>query len=163
MIVVYPGTFDPITKGHLDIIERGCRLFEKLVVSVGVNTAKVPMFSCEERVQLIKELTKPYPNVEVTSFQGLVVEHAKKVGAQAILRGIRTFSDFEYEFQMALTNREIGSSIETIFILPRLEYSFISSHLIKEILSFGGDISPFVPPLVEKAMREKIRNDPRGI
>ncbi|RME76719.1 MAG: pantetheine-phosphate adenylyltransferase [Planctomycetota bacterium] len=157
MIAIYPGTFDPITKGHLDLIQRGSRLFEKLIVSVGINTSKKPMFNTEERIQLIQNLVHDIPNVEVVSFEGLVVDHAHSVGAKAILRGIRTFSDFEYEFQMALTNRSISTDIETVFVMPSLAYSFISSHLIKEILLLGGNISQFVPPSVESAMREKLK------
>lgn len=157
MIALYPGTFDPVTKGHLDLIERGSLLFKKLIVSVGINSSKSPMFNTAERIELIQKLVVNFPNVEVDSFDGLVVEHAEKVGAKTILRGIRTFSDFEYEFQMALTNRAIAKEVETVFVMPSLAYSFISSKLTREILSLGGDISKFVPPLVEEAMREKIR------
>ncbi|RME04724.1 MAG: pantetheine-phosphate adenylyltransferase [Planctomycetota bacterium] len=155
-VAVYPGTFDPLTKGHLDVIERGAKIFEKLIVTVGINTSKTPMFSTQERISMIQKHVHHLRNVEVSCFSSLVVDYAKKVGATAILRGIRTFSDFEYEFQMALMNRNMAKELETVFVMTSMEYSFISSRLIKEILSLGGDISQFVPPLVEEAMRAKI-------
>jgi pantetheine-phosphate adenylyltransferase len=152
---VYPGSFDPITRGHLDLIERGSKLFDELIVAVAVNTAKEPLFAWEERIAMIRELTEHIPNVKIDSFRGLAVHYVRSVGAKAILRGIRTFSDFEYEFQMALTNRRLAEDIETVFIMPREEYSFISSSLIKEAVSMGGDVSHFVPDNVLKRLRKK--------
>ena len=152
---VYPGSFDPITRGHLDLIERGSKLFDELIVAVAVNTAKEPLFGWEDRISMIREVTEHIPNVKIDSFRGLAVHYVRSVGAKAILRGIRTFSDFEYEFQMALTNRRLAEDIETVFIMPREEYSFISSSLIKEAVSMGGDVSHFVPDNVLKRLREK--------
>ena len=152
---VYPGSFDPITRGHLDLIERGSKLFDELIVAVAVNTTKEPLFGWEDRMAMIGELIEHIPNVKIDSFSGLAVHYVRSVGAKAILRGIRTFSDFEYEFQMALTNRRLAEDIETVFIMPREEYSFISSSLIKEAVSMGGDVSHFVPDNVLKRLREK--------
>ncbi len=155
-IAVYPGTFDPVTNGHVDVIERGARLFDKLIVAVAVNTGKDPLFSRDERVAMLETEVARFKNVVVDTFVGLAVEYARKQGAQAILRGIRTFSDFEYEFQMALTNRALAGDVETLFVMSNVEWSFTSSRLLKEALAMGADISQFVPTPVYKAMKAKL-------
>jgi pantetheine-phosphate adenylyltransferase len=156
---VYPGTFDPITFGHLDLIERGSTLFDELIVAVAVNPDKAPLFSMEERVEVIRELITPFPNVRVDHFEGLVVEYVRRQGYQVILRGLRTVSDFEYEFQMALTNRTFAPDVETVFVMPNQRYSFISSRLIKGALLAGGNVSKFVPPQVEEMLRRKLARE----
>jgi pantetheine-phosphate adenylyltransferase len=156
MKAVYPGTFDPFTNGHLDLVQRGSRLFEHLVVAVAVNPAKAPVFSVEERVAMIRELARDIRNVTVDSFQGLVVDYASSHGLGTILRGLRTFSDFEYEFQMALTNRTFAPSIETAFVMPSLNYSYVSSRLIKESIAMGADVRHLLPALVEQRLRAKL-------
>lgn len=147
-VAVYPGSFDPVTLGHMDIIRRGAELFDHLIVAVATNPAKRPFFPDEERVQMLSELTSSLKKVEVNRFEGLVVHYAKRRGAGAILRGIRTFSDFEYEFPMALTNRAVAPTVETVFVMTSVEYSFISSRLIKEVAVMGGDVSAFIPASV---------------
>ncbi len=154
-IAVYPGSFDPTTNGHLDVIRRGADLFDRLVVAVANNPSKSPMFSRDERIAIIRELTADLDNVEVSGFEGLIVDLAKERSATAILRGVRTYSDFEYEFQMALTNRAVGG-VETVFVITKASYSFVSSRLIKEVASMGGDISSFVPETVLKKVHEKL-------
>lgn len=156
MIAIYPGSFDPITNGHLDLIERGSRLFGKLVVSILRNETKEPLFSVAERVEMLREVVRPYPNVEVDSFHGLLVDHAAHLGATVILRGIRAISDYEYELQMALMNRRLGPGIETVFLMAGEAYSFISSRLVKEVFGLGGNISGLVPPSVEARLRDRI-------
>ncbi len=153
---VYPGSFDPVTYGHLDLIERGSKLFDELIVAVGTNPRKAAIFSVEERISMIQELVKDLPNVKVEAFTGMAVEFVKSRGAEVILRGIRTVSDFEYEFQMALTNQVFAPDIETVFIMASQNYSFFSASLIKEAVTLGGDASKFVPPIVEKKLREKL-------
>ncbi|MBN1422801.1 MAG: pantetheine-phosphate adenylyltransferase [Planctomycetes bacterium] len=152
---VYPGSFDPITYGHLDLVERGAELFDELLVAVAVNPEKTPLFSPEERRDMVEEATRHLDNVTVECFRGLTVDFARARGAHYILRGIRTFADFEVEFRVALANRTVGDRAETVFILPRLEFSYISSRLVKEIASFGGDASRFVPPPVARRLEEK--------
>jgi pantetheine-phosphate adenylyltransferase len=154
---VYPGSFDPITNGHLDVIKRGTKVFEKVIVAVGDNPAKKALFTKEERVEMIREVTKAYRNVEVDGFDGLVVDYVHKRKATVILRGIRTISDFEYEYQMALTNRTFASDIETVFVMAHEEYSFVSSRFIKEAASMGGDVSSFLPKEVEKRLKAKFK------
>ncbi len=154
--ILYPGSFDPITNGHLDVIQRASKLFDQVIVAVAVNEEKSPLFTTEERLELLKEVCAAFDNVEILSFSGLLIEAVKKFNAAAVLRGLRAVSDFEYEFQMALMNRELCGSCETIFMMPSTQYSFVSSRLIKEICRCGGEISPFVPPAVEKALDKKI-------
>jgi pantetheine-phosphate adenylyltransferase len=154
-IAVYPGTFDPPTNGHLDVIARGAKLFDRLIVAVAVNTGKQPLFTREERVDLLRAEVARHPSVEVDAFHGLAVEYARKRGAGALLRGIRTFTDFEYEFQMALTNRALAHDVETLFVMSSVEWSYTSSRLLKEAFVMGADIAPFVPPAVLEAMKRK--------
>jgi pantetheine-phosphate adenylyltransferase len=154
---IYPGSFDPPTNGHFDVVERGARLFDRLVVAVAQNPAKHPFLPADERVGMLKKLLRRMPNVTVDSFDGLVVDYARRVRARAILRGIRTFSDFEYEFQMALTNRTLAPETETVFIMTSEKFAFISSRLVREIAGFGGDISAFVPAEVAAAVRRAAR------
>ena len=151
---IYPGSFDPVTNGHLDLIERSAKLFDEVIVAVLVNTSKAPFFSVEERVRLLKEVNL-WPNVLVESFDGLLVEYARERQAGAIIRGIRAISDYEYELQMALMNRRLNEEIETIFLLAAEPYSYLSSRLVKEVFSLGGSISGLVPPHVEEKMRAK--------
>lgn len=148
LIAIYPGSFDPLTNGHLDLIARGSRLVDHLIVAILQNTGKQPLFSIPERAEMIQEATAGLPNVEVESFEGLLVDYAARRRANAILRGIRAVSDYETELQMALLNRRMRPETETIFLMAREEYSFISSRMIKEIITLGGDVSTFVPPSV---------------
>jgi pantetheine-phosphate adenylyltransferase len=152
---VYPGSFDPVTFGHLDLIQRGSRLFDQLVVAVGRNAAKAGLFPPEERVAMIRAEIGGLRNVEVATFDGLVVDFAKSRGLNVILRGLRTVSDFETEFQMALTNRTFGPEIETVFVMPGEKFQFLSSRLIKEVASVGGDVSHFVPETVAHALKRR--------
>ena len=153
---IYPGSFDPITKGHLDIIERSARLFDEVVVALLLNVDKQPMFTTEERVEMIREVIRPWQNVSVGTFEGLLVHYAVGQQAQFVVRGIRAISDYEYELQMALMNRRLEKSVETVFLMAGEEYSYISSRLIKEVFALGGSIDGLVPELVEKRMRDKI-------
>ncbi len=157
-IGVYPGTFDPITNGHLDIIKRASNLFDKLYVLVATNMNKNTMFTTEERIALIKDVVKDLPNIEVTSSPLLTVDFAKQVEAKAMVRGLRMVSDFEYELQLATLNKHLNNEVETVFIMSSHEYSFLSSSSVKEIAKFNGDISPFVPTTVVKALKDKINN-----
>jgi len=153
--VIYPGTFDPLTLGHLDVIERAVHLFGELIVAVGNNPAKKSLFSLRERTDMVREATGHLPNVTVHSFTGLLVHFARRMKAGAVIRGIRTVSDFEYEIQMALTNRA-AAGLETLFVTPRPEYQYFSSQLIKEIASMGGDVSAMVPPCVVARVAAKL-------
>jgi len=161
-IAVYPGTFDPITYGHLDIIKRATLLFDKIIVAVAKEPNKKTLFSWKEREKLVKEAVKDIKGVEVDSFEGLVVDYVKKKNAKVIIRGLRMISDFEYEFQMALTNRKISPSIETVFMMPKENYAYLSSRLIKEAGALGADISSFVPLFVEEALKKKLANKKHG-
>ncbi len=155
-IAVYPGTFDPMTFGHIDIITRAAVLFDKLVIGVLNNSAKTPLFSVEERVNILKKATNGIPNVEVVSFEGLAVDFARQHSASVIVRGLRLITDFEYELQMAQTNRKLAPDVDTTFLYTSLQYSFLSSTTVKEVASFGGDISEFVPDFVADAIMEKL-------
>ena len=153
---VYPGTFDPVTYGHLDVIKRGSKIFDELIVSVGHNPLKKPIFTVEERMDMLSKNTREIQNTKVDCFEGMLTDYMEKMQTNIILRGIRTVSDFEYEFQRALTNRVLKTDIETVFIMASQEYSFLNSSLIKEVVSLGGDISKFVPSDVEKLLRQKL-------
>jgi pantetheine-phosphate adenylyltransferase len=158
VVAIYPGSFDPITSGHLDVIERGSRLFDRLIVSILRNEAKAPLFTIEERMQMLGEVTSRFENVEIDSFDGLLANYALERGARVILRGIRAVSDYEYELQMALMNRRLQPQLETVFLLAGEQFSFISSKLVKEVIGLGGNISDFVPPAVERRLRERLKN-----
>jgi pantetheine-phosphate adenylyltransferase len=153
---LYPGTFDPPTNGHIDLIQRGSKLFEHLTVAVLMNPIKNPLFTVQERVEMLRESTGALGNVSVATFDGLMVDFARQLGATAVLRGIRAISDYEYEFQMALMNRRLAPEIETVFLQPAGRYSFISSRMLKEVFSFGGDVTGLVPPNVLKRLRGRI-------
>jgi len=153
---IYPGSFDPLTNGHLDVIERAVKLFDRVVVAVATNESKQPMFTLEERLDLVRRSTRHLPNVEADSFDGLLVEYAERRSAQAVVRGLRAVSDFEFEFQLALMNRKLNERIETIFMMPKDTYTFLSSRIIKEIGRLGGDISSFVPTHVQAALKAKL-------
>ena len=155
---VYPGTFDPITYGHLDVIKRGSKIFDELIVAVGHNPLKDPLFTINERMDMLSKNTVEIQNTKVDCFEGMLTDYMKEMQTNVILRGIRTVSDFEYEFQRALTNRVLKADIETVFIMTSQEYSFLNSSLIKEAVSLGGDISTFVPPDVEKLLQQKFAN-----
>ncbi|WAA13705.1 pantetheine-phosphate adenylyltransferase [Fervidibacillus halotolerans] len=154
-VAVCPGSFDPITNGHMDIISRGAQIFDKVYVCILNNSGKKSLFTKEERIRLIEEATKDFPNVIVDSFDGLLVDYAKKVNAQVILRGLRAVSDFEYELRITSMNRKLDEQIETFFMMTNNQYSFLSSSIVKEVAKYNGNISDLVPPVVEKALREK--------
>jgi pantetheine-phosphate adenylyltransferase len=153
---LYPGTFDPPTNGHVDLIQRGAKLFEHLTVAILNNPVKNPLFTVEERLEMLKEATSALGNVSIAMFDGLMVEFARQQGATAVLRGIRAISDYEHEFQMALMNRRLAPEIETVFLQPDGRYSFVSSRMLKEVFSFGGDVSGLIPPNVLKRLRARI-------
>jgi pantetheine-phosphate adenylyltransferase len=153
---IYPGSFDPITNGHLDLIVRGCYLFDKLIVAILRNESKQPLFSVEERIEMLGEVVNCYPNVVVDSFEGLLVDYAAQNGATVLLRGIRAISDYEYELQMALMNRRLRPDIETVFMMASEAHSFISSRLVKEVFGLGGNIAGLVPPSVEGRLRKRL-------
>jgi pantetheine-phosphate adenylyltransferase len=155
---IYPGTFDPPTNGHVDLIQRGSKIFDHLVVAILRNSAKDPLFTVEERVEMLKEVTAGIDNVSIATFNGLMVEFARQQCASAVLRGIRAISDYEYEFQMALMNRRLAPEIETVFLQPAGRYSFVSSRLLKEVFSLGGDVSGLIPPNVLKRLRERMKD-----
>jgi pantetheine-phosphate adenylyltransferase len=154
-LAVYPGSFDPLTNGHVDIISRGARMFDRIIVAILVNAEKSPMFSMEERVEIAREVFKPHPQVEVDTFNGLLVDYVQRKQAQVIVRGLRAVSDFEFEFQMALMNQRLNPTIETVFMMPAEQYTYISSRLIKEVFTLGGRVHGLVPELVEQRLREK--------
>ena len=153
---IYPGSFDPVTRGHMDIIERASKTVDHLIVGVLVNSAKSPLFTVEERVALLKQVTAQYPNVEIRSFEGLLVDFARASGAHILIRGLRAVTDFEYELQMAQTNRVIAPEIDTIFLTTNLKYSYLSSSIVKEIAEFNGDIKEFLHPIVVERVKEKL-------
>lgn len=162
-IALYPGTFDGLTYGHLDIIRRGGKLFDKLYVAIAHNEEKSPIFSVEERLSILREETRSLDNVEVTTFFGLTMTYAEQLGANYVIRGIRMISDFEYELQMALMNRALNARVETLFMVPSSEYLHVSSSLIKEVLLLGGEIKQFVPPSTERIMRAKLKVPLAGV
>ncbi len=157
MVVIYPGSFDPVTYGHLDIIDRCAQKFSKVIVSVLNNKSKKNLFTIEERVELLKKTLEKYDNVEVDTFSGLLVDYAKEKKCNTMIRGLRAVSDFEYEMQMALVNKKLEDEIETLFMVSRGRYAYLSSSIVKEVAIFGGNISCFVPDVVERALKEKIR------
>ena len=161
-VAIYPGSFDPVTNGHIDIIERGLKLFDKIIVSILQNPGKKNLFTLEERLEMLKDSTKKYKNIEIDSFDGLLVDYAASRKAHAILRGLRAMSDFEYEFQMALMNRRLNRDIHTVFLMTGLRWIFTSSSIIKEAVQFGGNIEGMVPPLVHKKLTEKFANQHRS-
>ena len=156
-LAIYPGTFDPITNGHLDLVERGLRIFDEMIVAVAHNPKKQPLFSLEERLELIRESVKGYENLRVESFDGLLVDYMHSRGGVAIIRGLRAISDFEYEMLMALMNRRLATEIETVFMMPSVEYSYLTSTIVKEVSSLGGSVKGLVPKVVGKALRKKFR------
>lgn len=154
-IAIYPGTFDPFTNGHLSLVERGLKLFDNLIIAVGENPSKKYLFDIDERIAQIKEAVSGLDNVQVERFDGLLVGYAKEKGVDVVIRGLRAVSDFEYELQLALMNRKLSRNLETVFLMPALRYIFLSSTIVKEAASFGGDISDLVPPCIERALHEK--------
>jgi pantetheine-phosphate adenylyltransferase len=156
---IYPGSFDPPTNGHCDIIRRAARLFDHLIVAVAINPTKTAFFSVDERMEMLREVVRDYENIEIDNFEGLLVDYAEKVGAVAIIRGLRALSDFEYEFELALMNRHLNSAVDTIFMMTDEHYSFIRSSLVREVARLGGDISDKVPAVVERHLRSKFSPD----
>jgi pantetheine-phosphate adenylyltransferase len=155
-IAVYTGTFDPPHLGHVDIIRRGCQIFDRVIVGVGINPDKSPMFTADERIALLEEVSRPYPNVDVQPFDGLAVRFVRQAGARVMLRGLRTLSDMEYEFTMSLMNLHLDPDLETIFLMAKEEYSHVSSTLLRQIAAFQGDLTKFLPPVVQAALVAKV-------
>jgi pantetheine-phosphate adenylyltransferase len=155
VVAIYPGSFDPLTNGHVDIIQRGARLFDRIIVAILMNIEKAPLFSVDERVEICRDAFDGLPNVEVDTFDGLLVHYVRRRGAQVIVRGLRAVSDFEYELQMALMNRRLNSSVETVFMMPAEPYTYVSSRLVKEVVALGGSVDGLVPPGVESRLRAK--------
>jgi len=154
--VIYPGSFDPLTNGHLDVIQRAAKLFDRVIVAVARNESKHPLFTLDERVQMVTRAVRHIPHAEADTFEGLLVDYVARQSAQAIIRGLRAVSDFEFEFQLALMNRKLNESVETIFMMPKDTYTFLSSRLVKEIATLGGDVSSFVPAQVRTALAAKL-------
>ena len=161
-VAIYPGSFDPLTSGHVDIIERGSKIFDSIIVAILVNAEKVPLFSENERIAIIKEVFKDYKNVQAETFNGLLVDYAQEKKATVLVRGLRAVSDFEYEFQMALMNRHLAPGLETVFMMPDEKYTFVSSRLIKEVFTLGGEVTGLVPSLVEEKLRAKQKTKRRA-
>ena len=155
-LAVYPGSFDPLTNGHVDIIARGARLFDRIVVAIAVNAEKAPLFTVDERVEIARTVFKAHPAVEVDTFDGLLVDYVARRTADVIVRGLRAVSDYEFEFQMALMNRRLNAEVETVFMMPAEQYTYISSRLIKEVFALGGRVHGLVPELVEARLRDKV-------
>lgn len=156
VLAIYPGSFDPVTNGHLDLIERGSTIFDRLIVAVLRNTEKDPLFSTSERVEMLREASRPFKNVEIDLFDGLLVDYVRQREAQVILRGIRAISDYEYELQMAMMNRRLAPHVETVFMMPAEQYSYLSARLVREIARLGGAVQGLVPPAVEQRLRNKV-------
>ena len=154
-LAIYPGTFDPLTNGHVDIIQRGSRLFDRIIVGILLNVEKSPLFTVSERIEIAQEVFRPYPNVEVDTFEGLLVEYARRKRAGVIVRGLRAISDFEYEMQMALMNRHLNPEVETVFMMPAEPYTYVSSRLVKEVVALDGSVTTLVPTIVEDRLRDK--------
>lgn len=154
---IYPGSFDPVTKGHIDLIERASKIFDRVIVAAAHNSQKQPLFTVQERVNMLKQATAGMKGVEVESFEGLVIDYAHKKNVNVLIRGLRMISDFEYEFQMALTNRRLAQDVETVFLMPSESYAFLSSTLLKEAAALGADISHFVPKFVEQPLKDRLR------
>jgi len=157
-LAVYPVSFDPLTNGHVDIITRGARIFDRIIVAILINAEKAPLFGMDERLEIATEVFKDFPNVEVDTFEGLLVDYVERRRAHVIVRGLRAVSDFEFEFQMALMNRRLNGKIETVFMMPAEQYSYISSRLIKEVFSLGGRVHGLVPDTVEERLRQKVNS-----
>lgn len=160
VIAIYPGSFDPPTEGHLDLIARGARIFDRLILGVLRNAEKQPLFSVDERLEMLREISRDLPNVEAREFEGLLVDFARDCGARAVLRGIRAVSDYEYELQMAMMNRRLAPHLETVFMMPAEAYSYVSSRLVKEVFRLGGSVGGLVPKLVEERLRGKMPRPP---
>ncbi|GBD94085.1 phosphopantetheine adenylyltransferase [bacterium BMS3Abin05] len=158
-IAIYPGTFDPITHGHIDVVERAVTLFDRVVITIAINAVKKPLFSVKERQEMIAESTKHLQNIEVDAFEGLLMEYAKRKNAVAVIRGLRAISDFEYELQMALMNRKLAEEVVTVFLMPNVKYTYLNSTIVKEVAGFGGDVSGLVPESVEKRLQKKFRKN----
>jgi pantetheine-phosphate adenylyltransferase len=158
-LAIYPGTFDPITNGHLDLLTRALKLFDRIVVSVARNPAKSPLFTEQERISLVRSVVGTNPRVRVEAFEGLLVDYAQAKKAAAVVRGLRAISDFEYELQMALMNRKLNTSVETVFLMPNEKYTYLNSSIVREIACFGGDVRSFVPAVVHRALQQKIRQE----
>jgi pantetheine-phosphate adenylyltransferase len=163
VIAIYPGSFDPLTNGHLDLIERGSKIFDELIVAILRNPEKAPLFSLGERREMLEAMTRGFRNVTVDTFSGLLVKYAQRKKAGAVLRGIRAISDYEYELQMALMNRKLEPRLETVFMMPAEQYSYLSSRLVKEIFQHGGSVRGLVPAVVEERLREKVNANPEGL
>ncbi|MFN7987508.1 MAG: pantetheine-phosphate adenylyltransferase [Thermoanaerobaculia bacterium] len=157
-IAVYPGSFDPMTNGHVDLVRRGCHIFDRVLVAVLCNTEKAPLFTVDERIRMTRDVFRREPKVKVKAFSGLLVDFLRSEKTNIVLRGLRVVSDFEYEFQMALMNRRLDPEVETVFLTPKEELSYLSSRLVKEVHRLGGDVSPLVPPLVYRELRKKLPN-----
>lgn len=160
-IAIYPGAFDPITNGHFDLIQRSTHMFDQVIVAVTENPAKKPLFPIEERVEMVREAIAGLPRVSVASFEGLTVDFARSVGARYILRGLRAVTDFDYEIQMGMMNRQLAPDVETVFLVPAAEYSFVSSTFVKDVIRLGGDVSAFVPAAVESRLRQRLAPEAR--
>ncbi len=154
-LIIYPGTFDPVTNGHLDLVKRGLMIFDELIIAVAPSPKKQPLFTIEERLVMIEDAVRQYKGVRVEAFDGLLIDYVKKRGGIGIIRGLRAVSDFEYEMQMALMNRRLAGDLETVFVMPSEEYSYLTSTIVKEVASFGGTVSGLVPDMVEKALKDK--------